>query len=164
MQAAVVQHRVERGEKRIRRRSENDAARYRRSPAFPSPVLPVLWQRRADEGGTVSDGGQKAQLRLPARRQTGEGADLQRGSLRSATIRLAWALTGGRAGFFFSILTSFPSPSPSPSSHLCSTDENCRDHHHNCVMVVQARLCVYSYYKNACCASCTQSAQRAKRH
>lgn len=43
-------------------------------------------------------------------------------------------------------------------------DENCRDRHHNCVMVVQARLCVYFYYKNACCASCTQSAQRAKRH
>lgn len=44
------------------------------------------------------------------------------------------------------------------------TDENCRDIRHNCVMVVQARLCVYSYYKSACCASCTQSAQRAKRH
>ncbi|KAI1885902.1 hypothetical protein AGOR_G00208540 [Albula goreensis] len=43
-------------------------------------------------------------------------------------------------------------------------DENCRDRRHNCVMVVQARLCVYSYYKTACCASCAQSAQRAKRH
>ncbi|KAL7393955.1 hypothetical protein ABVT39_018297 [Epinephelus coioides] len=43
-------------------------------------------------------------------------------------------------------------------------DENCRDRRHNCVMVVQARLCVYSYYKTNCCASCTQSAQRAKRH
>ncbi|KAM9309469.1 thrombospondin type-1 domain-containing protein 4 [Pholidichthys leucotaenia] len=43
-------------------------------------------------------------------------------------------------------------------------DENCRDRRHNCVMVVQARLCVYSYYKSSCCASCTQSAQRAKRH
>lgn len=42
-------------------------------------------------------------------------------------------------------------------------DENCKDRRHNCVMVVQARLCVYSYYKTACCASCTQSAQRAKR-
>uniref|UniRef100_A0A3P8UUM0 PLAC domain-containing protein n=1 Tax=Cynoglossus semilaevis TaxID=244447 RepID=A0A3P8UUM0_CYNSE len=42
-------------------------------------------------------------------------------------------------------------------------DKNCRDKHHNCVMVVQARLCVYSYYKSVCCASCTQSAQRAKR-
>ncbi|XP_077382058.1 thrombospondin type-1 domain-containing protein 4 [Festucalex cinctus] len=45
------------------------------------------------------------------------------------------------------------------------TDENCRDRRHNCVMVVQARLCVYSYYKTACCASCTHSAAlRAKRH
>ncbi|KAJ8005055.1 hypothetical protein DPEC_G00142680 [Dallia pectoralis] len=55
---------------------------------------------------------------------------------------------------------------------LCNTipcspqvaDDNCRDKRHNCVMVVQARLCVYNYYKSACCASCTQSAQRAKRH
>uniref|UniRef100_A0A7N8XH57 ADAMTS-like 4 n=1 Tax=Mastacembelus armatus TaxID=205130 RepID=A0A7N8XH57_9TELE len=39
------------------------------------------------------------------------------------------------------------------------SDENCQDRRHNCVMVVQARLCVYSYYKTACCASCTQSAQ-----
>ncbi|XP_028823974.1 ADAMTS-like protein 4 isoform X1 [Denticeps clupeoides] len=43
-------------------------------------------------------------------------------------------------------------------------DENCKDKRHNCLMVVQARLCVYSYYKTACCASCTQNAQRAKRH
>ncbi|XP_026227157.1 thrombospondin type-1 domain-containing protein 4 [Anabas testudineus] len=43
-------------------------------------------------------------------------------------------------------------------------DENCQDRRHNCVMVVQARLCVYSYYKTACCASCTHNAQRAKRH
>ncbi|XP_017280562.1 thrombospondin type-1 domain-containing protein 4 isoform X2 [Kryptolebias marmoratus] len=43
-------------------------------------------------------------------------------------------------------------------------DKNCRDRRDNCMMVVQARMCVYSYYKTACCASCTQSAQRAKRH
>ncbi|XP_074509641.1 thrombospondin type-1 domain-containing protein 4 [Sebastes fasciatus] len=43
-------------------------------------------------------------------------------------------------------------------------DENCRDRRHNCATVAQARLCVYSYYKTACCASCTQSAQRNKRH
>lgn len=55
------------------------------------------------------------------------------------------------------------SPPTSLSSSLF-TDENCRDRRHNCVMVVQARLCVYSYYKANCCASCTQSAQRAKRH
>lgn len=65
------------------------------------------------------------------------------------------------------------SPTDKPDQEqLCNTipcspqvaDENCRDLRHNCVMVVQARLCVYSYYKTACCASCTQSAQRAKRH
>ncbi|KAL2084717.1 hypothetical protein ACEWY4_020235 [Coilia grayii] len=50
-----------------------------------------------------------------------------------------------------------------PCSPLVA-DENCRDLRHNCMMVVQARLCVYSYYKTACCASCTQSALRAKRH
>ncbi|CAL8247271.1 unnamed protein product [Lota lota] len=44
------------------------------------------------------------------------------------------------------------------------SDENCRDRRSNCIMVVQARLCVYSYYKTACCASCAQNAQRAKRH
>ncbi|TSL82598.1 ADAMTS-like protein 4 [Bagarius yarrelli] len=42
-------------------------------------------------------------------------------------------------------------------------DESCKDHRANCLMVVQARLCVYSYYKTVCCASCTQNAQRAKR-
>lgn len=68
------------------------------------------------------------------------------------------AADGGQVGSSFSRLT------PPPLLLLCSTDENCRDKHHNCVMVVQARLCVYAYYKNACCASCTQSAQRAKRH
>ncbi|XP_030605999.1 thrombospondin type-1 domain-containing protein 4 [Archocentrus centrarchus] len=43
-------------------------------------------------------------------------------------------------------------------------DENCRDVRQQCELVVQARLCVYAYYKKACCASCAQSAQRAKRH
>ncbi|XP_041844598.1 thrombospondin type-1 domain-containing protein 4 [Melanotaenia boesemani] len=44
------------------------------------------------------------------------------------------------------------------------TDKNCRDRRDNCLMVAQARMCVYSFYKTACCASCAQSAQRAKRH
>ncbi|XP_023685810.1 thrombospondin type-1 domain-containing protein 4 isoform X1 [Paramormyrops kingsleyae] len=43
------------------------------------------------------------------------------------------------------------------------SDENCKDKRHNCMMVVQARLCVYSYYKTVCCASCSQSTQRARR-
>ncbi|MEE6491300.1 hypothetical protein FKM82_016169 [Ascaphus truei] len=46
----------------------------------------------------------------------------------------------------------------------CSSelDANCRDRYHNCAVVVQARLCVYSYYKLACCASCTHALQRPR--
>ncbi|XP_012721199.2 thrombospondin type-1 domain-containing protein 4 [Fundulus heteroclitus] len=64
-------------------------------------------------------------------------------------------------------------PSTKPEQEqICNTipcgpqvaDKNCRDRLDNCMMVVQARMCVYSYYKTACCASCTQSALRAKRH
>lgn len=40
------------------------------------------------------------------------------------------------------------------------TDENCKDRYYNCNVVVQARLCVYNYYKTACCASCTRVANR----
>ncbi|XP_053317842.1 thrombospondin type-1 domain-containing protein 4 isoform X1 [Spea bombifrons] len=39
-------------------------------------------------------------------------------------------------------------------------DENCRDKYYNCNVVVQARLCVYAYYKTACCASCHRAASR----
>ncbi|KAJ8249030.1 hypothetical protein GJAV_G00230420 [Gymnothorax javanicus] len=51
---------------------------------------------------------------------------------------------------------------------LPDIDENCRDKYFNCNVVVQARLCVYNYYKTACCASCTrvgrkQSGQRGRR-
>lgn len=64
-------------------------------------------------------------------------------------------------------------PSTKPEQEqMCNTipcgpqvaDKNCRDRRDNCLMVVQARMCVYSYYKTVCCASCTQSALRAKRH
>uniref|UniRef100_A0A8C4Y9I0 ADAMTS like 4 n=1 Tax=Gopherus evgoodei TaxID=1825980 RepID=A0A8C4Y9I0_9SAUR len=43
----------------------------------------------------------------------------------------------------------------------CTPDlgENCRDKYHNCPVVVQARLCVYSYYKLVCCASCTRAVE-----
>uniref|UniRef100_A0A8C0GNL4 ADAMTS like 4 n=1 Tax=Chelonoidis abingdonii TaxID=106734 RepID=A0A8C0GNL4_CHEAB len=46
----------------------------------------------------------------------------------------------------------------------CTPDlgENCRDKYHNCPVVVQARLCVYSYYKLVCCASCTRAMERSK--
>ncbi|XP_043530208.1 thrombospondin type-1 domain-containing protein 4 [Chiloscyllium plagiosum] len=40
-------------------------------------------------------------------------------------------------------------------------DENCRDMYFNCNVVVQARLCVYTYYKTACCASCAKTRRRA---
>ncbi|XP_041442690.1 thrombospondin type-1 domain-containing protein 4 isoform X2 [Xenopus laevis] len=39
-------------------------------------------------------------------------------------------------------------------------DENCKDKYYNCNVVVQARLCVYAYYKTACCASCLRAASR----
>lgn len=45
-------------------------------------------------------------------------------------------------------------------SSFFSTDENCKDKYYNCNVVVQARLCVYTYYKTACCASCTRVANR----
>uniref|UniRef100_A0A8D0G4B4 PLAC domain-containing protein n=1 Tax=Sphenodon punctatus TaxID=8508 RepID=A0A8D0G4B4_SPHPU len=47
-----------------------------------------------------------------------------------------------------------------PCTH--KLDENCKDKYHNCPVVVQARLCVYSYYKMVCCASCTQALGRSK--
>lgn len=53
---------------------------------------------------------------------------------------------------------------PTSLSFCLLTDENCRDVRQQCELVVQARLCVYTYYKKVCCASCVQSAQRAKRH
>ncbi|XP_061461638.1 ADAMTS-like protein 4 [Rhineura floridana] len=43
---------------------------------------------------------------------------------------------------------------------LPDLDENCRDKYHNCPVIVQARLCVYSYYKAVCCASCTHALER----
>ncbi|KAI1887664.1 hypothetical protein AGOR_G00192640 [Albula goreensis] len=39
-------------------------------------------------------------------------------------------------------------------------DENCQDMYYNCNVVVQARLCVYSYYRTACCVSCTRFSRR----
>ncbi|XP_067878729.1 thrombospondin type-1 domain-containing protein 4-like isoform X2 [Heterodontus francisci] len=48
-------------------------------------------------------------------------------------------------------------------THPCipELDENCKDKYYNCPVVVQARLCVYSYYKMVCCASCTHAERRA---
>uniref|UniRef100_A0A8C5P3M0 Thrombospondin, type I, domain containing 4 n=1 Tax=Jaculus jaculus TaxID=51337 RepID=A0A8C5P3M0_JACJA len=47
-----------------------------------------------------------------------------------------------------------------PQDCVPEVDENCKDKHYNCNVVVQARLCVYNYYKTACCASCTRVANR----
>ncbi|MBN3310281.1 THSD4 protein, partial [Amia calva] len=46
--------------------------------------------------------------------------------------------------------------------HQCipEIDENCKDMYFNCNVVVQARLCVYSYYRTACCASCSKVSRR----
>ncbi|XP_054635015.1 thrombospondin type-1 domain-containing protein 4 [Dunckerocampus dactyliophorus] len=34
---------------------------------------------------------------------------------------------------------------------------SCSDQYHNCMVVVQARLCIYSYYKSVCCTSCSRT-------
>ncbi|XP_069505833.1 ADAMTS-like protein 4 [Ambystoma mexicanum] len=48
------------------------------------------------------------------------------------------------------------------NTQMCALQlgENCKDKHQNCPLVVQARLCVYSYYKVGCCASCTRALER----
>ncbi|XP_058015944.1 ADAMTS-like protein 4 isoform X1 [Ahaetulla prasina] len=43
---------------------------------------------------------------------------------------------------------------------LPSLDVTCRDKYPNCAVIVQARLCVYSYYKAACCVSCSHALER----
>ncbi|XP_076012058.1 thrombospondin type-1 domain-containing protein 4 [Genypterus blacodes] len=51
-----------------------------------------------------------------------------------------------------------------PEPCIPHTDENCRDKYFNCNVVVQARLCVYDYYKTTCCASCSRVAHRQSIH
>ncbi|XP_029286067.1 thrombospondin type-1 domain-containing protein 4 [Cottoperca gobio] len=56
-------------------------------------------------------------------------------------------------------------PSLTPESreecnkHPCVAEINpsCSDQYHNCVVVVQARLCVYPYYRSVCCTSCSRT-------
>ncbi|KAM8880535.1 thrombospondin type-1 domain-containing protein 4 [Spinachia spinachia] len=40
----------------------------------------------------------------------------------------------------------------------CGVEINplCSDQYHNCMVVVQARLCVYTYYRSVCCSSCSR--------
>uniref|UniRef100_A0A3P9H6M9 ADAMTS-like 7 n=1 Tax=Oryzias latipes TaxID=8090 RepID=A0A3P9H6M9_ORYLA len=40
---------------------------------------------------------------------------------------------------------------------LTETNPHCSDQFHNCVLVVQARLCVYPYYTRVCCTSCSRT-------
>ncbi|XP_063305191.1 thrombospondin type-1 domain-containing protein 4 isoform X1 [Pelobates fuscus] len=47
-----------------------------------------------------------------------------------------------------------------PQDCIPEIDENCKDKYYNCNVVVQARLCVYAYYKTACCVSCLRAASR----
>lgn len=60
------------------------------------------------------------------------------------------------------VLSPVVQAAPPAKSILFSsaTDESCKDRYYNCNVVVQARLCVYNYYKTACCASCTRVANR----
>uniref|UniRef100_A0A3B3DP07 Thrombospondin type 1 domain containing 4 n=1 Tax=Oryzias melastigma TaxID=30732 RepID=A0A3B3DP07_ORYME len=51
-----------------------------------------------------------------------------------------------------------------PEPCLPQIDENCRDKHFNCNVVGQARLCVYKYYKETCCASCIRAAHKQMIH
>ncbi|XP_068178775.1 thrombospondin type-1 domain-containing protein 4 isoform X2 [Antennarius striatus] len=36
-------------------------------------------------------------------------------------------------------------------------DPSCRDQFPNCMVVVQARLCIYPYYRSVCCTSCSHA-------
>nr|XP_046267554.1 thrombospondin type-1 domain-containing protein 4-like isoform X3 [Scatophagus argus] len=51
-----------------------------------------------------------------------------------------------------------------PEPCIPRIDENCRDKYFNCNVVVQARLCVYDYYKTTCCASCSRVTHRHSIH
>ncbi|XP_025032310.1 ADAMTS-like protein 4 [Python bivittatus] len=55
-----------------------------------------------------------------------------------------------------------PATKRSCNSQPCfpALDEACRDKYPNCAVIVQARLCVYSYYKAVCCASCSHALER----
>ncbi|XP_028257890.1 thrombospondin type-1 domain-containing protein 4 [Parambassis ranga] len=51
-----------------------------------------------------------------------------------------------------------------PEPCIPHIDENCRDKYFNCNVVVQARLCVYDYYRTTCCASCSRVAHKQSIH
>uniref|UniRef100_A0A3Q4MX61 ADAMTS-like 7 n=1 Tax=Neolamprologus brichardi TaxID=32507 RepID=A0A3Q4MX61_NEOBR len=53
--------------------------------------------------------------------------------------------------------SSLSKPITSQPCRLKPCDPLCSDKYHNCMVVVQARLCVYSYYRSVCCASCSRA-------
>ncbi|XP_035856211.1 thrombospondin type-1 domain-containing protein 4 isoform X1 [Sander lucioperca] len=63
-------------------------------------------------------------------------------------------------------------PSLSPKSREecnkqpCGAEINpsCSDQYHNCMVVVQARLCVYPYYRSVCCAACSRAHKTYPNH
>ncbi|XP_029000777.1 thrombospondin type-1 domain-containing protein 4 [Betta splendens] len=44
------------------------------------------------------------------------------------------------------------------------TDPSCSDQHHNCLVVIQARLCIYPYYRSICCSSCAKMPKSYPNH
>ncbi|XP_071359284.1 thrombospondin type-1 domain-containing protein 4 [Trachinotus anak] len=40
---------------------------------------------------------------------------------------------------------------------VAEINPSCSDQYHNCVVVVQARLCIYPYYRSVCCTSCSRA-------
>lgn len=125
-------------------------------PAFLFSVLKVLWKGLTDEGGSMSNTREEAQLWMRLQHQTSPGTNLQHNTLQPTSLRSVHVSTKLWSSVFWSPCQ--------PLSFCLLTDENCRDVRQQCELVVQARLCVYTYYKKVCCASCVQSAQRAKRH
>ncbi|XP_036070274.1 LOW QUALITY PROTEIN: thrombospondin type-1 domain-containing protein 4 [Oryzias melastigma] len=55
--------------------------------------------------------------------------------------------------------TLIPESQEECNKQPCLTETNplCSDQFHNCVLVVQARLCVYPYYRRVCCSSCSRT-------
>uniref|UniRef100_A0A7N6AMM2 PLAC domain-containing protein n=1 Tax=Anabas testudineus TaxID=64144 RepID=A0A7N6AMM2_ANATE len=47
---------------------------------------------------------------------------------------------------------------------VAEIDPLCNDQYHNCLVVVQARLCVYPYYRSICCTSCSQRSKTYPNH
>ncbi|XP_072319730.1 thrombospondin type-1 domain-containing protein 4-like [Eucyclogobius newberryi] len=43
---------------------------------------------------------------------------------------------------------------------LAEIDPQCSDQYHKCMVVVQARLCIYPYYRSVCCASCSRAQKK----